>query len=270
MSEREEQVRALIAIADEIERTIFFREVDVVETDTSVLKRQIVNHIRGKALLAQAQPGPLSVRCLCCGERIVPPSKWCDCVEAKKYRIGEAQPVAEQPGYEKPLFHGPECNCIRCGGEASPVAETPPDLLKRCEEFQHTIYDPDRVSFAGPVPWWSVRFPKYLADFVRGEAARASGSPTMTIASNHPPFCGQHGDELVQMVLHVYDRPGSPPGNNWVCPRQSEHRATASPAGSGSQSGPSGDVVERTWWRGLYLTDEEIAARQAAGSGSQK
>lgn len=48
-------------LANEIERTVFFREIDVVETDHVRLKRQIANFIRSKALAAplsasEAQP----------------------------------------------------------------------------------------------------------------------------------------------------------------------------------------------------------------------
>jgi hypothetical protein len=39
-----------------------------------------------------------------------------------------------------------------------------------------------------------------------------------------PPRCQLHGSE--QMTLHFYDRPGSPPGNAWVCRSCVEDRAS--------------------------------------------
>jgi hypothetical protein len=30
----------------------------------------------------------------------------------------------------------------------------------------------------------------------------------------NPPVCEKHKEE---MILYVYDRPGSPPGNGWSC-----------------------------------------------------
>ena len=32
--------------------------------------------------------------------------------------------------------------------------------------------------------------------------------------SSAPPTCHKHGE---QMVLTFFERPGSPPGNNWIC-----------------------------------------------------
>ena len=32
--------------------------------------------------------------------------------------------------------------------------------------------------------------------------------------SSAPPTCNKHGE---QMVLTFFERPGSPPGNNWIC-----------------------------------------------------
>ena len=34
--------------------------------------------------------------------------------------------------------------------------------------------------------------------------------------------CAKHG---IQMVISFYDRPGGPPGNNWVCPKCVKERA---------------------------------------------
>lgn len=46
----------LTKLADEIEHTIFYREIDVLEEDIVRLKRQIANLIRSKALAAPAPP----------------------------------------------------------------------------------------------------------------------------------------------------------------------------------------------------------------------
>ena len=47
----------------------------------------------------------------------------------------------------------------------------------------------------------------------------------MTGQSSMPPRCEKHQE---QMVLHFYDRPGSPPGNGWDCRSCVEERKTGS------------------------------------------
>jgi hypothetical protein len=50
-------------LADEIERTIFYREIDVLETDTAALRHQIADYIRSKALvLGETMSEPLAAK----------------------------------------------------------------------------------------------------------------------------------------------------------------------------------------------------------------
>lgn len=51
-------------------------------------------------------------------------------------------------------------------------------------------------------------------DFTCPRAPLASQEPSAAPALSNPPKCPRHNET---MVISFYDRPGSPPGNGWVC-----------------------------------------------------
>lgn len=82
------------------------------------------------------------------------------------------------------------------------------------------------------ITWAKARLAAAVTSTVLAEARKMAHQKLLAaslpkITSGMPPTCSQHSE---QMVLNVYNRPGGPPGNSWVCRSCIAERASRNPS----------------------------------------